>query len=269
MKRYLLITVLVLLFIIKISHSYENSYYYVEISCKPDEIKDLVEVIKHQEWFAEDKLKLNSYGIYLGPYDLSEAKQIQDNLCYNLDIPAYIVINIENGTSLNQEDFFTIESTFTKYVSKDTLKYYDDENVKKIINYALELYTLPYKWGGTDIEKGIDCSYFVKYIYSRIGINLPRTSREQFKIGKEVSKDELKCGDLVFFKKITYRKIKGKVKRYEYINHVGIYLKDNEFIHAARGSKRVTISSLSEPYYKNHFAGARRIVDFIDLHHRD
>lgn len=267
MKNFLF--VIFLNFFINFLFCYEKNIYYIEINFEHNEVEKLIEMIEQQEWFERDKLKFNDYAIYLGPYDLIKIKQIQDILCSALNIPSCIITGNEVEIDLDEEEFYILESTYTKYVSKEILEYYDDENIKKIINYALELYTLPYKWGGTDIEKGIDCSYFVKYIYSKIGINLPRTSREQFKVGKEVSKDELMCGDLVFFKKITYRKVKGKTKKYEYINHVGIYLKDNEFIHAARGSKRVTISSLSEPYYKNHFAGARRIVDFVNLKSKD
>lgn len=268
MKKYLLVVSLAL-FSKSSLYCYEKNVYYVEIKCEYNEVEELIEIIENQEWFERDKLKFDGCSIYLGGYDLSKAKEIQEILCSELNLPSYISRNNELEIDLDEEEFYILESTHTKYVSKDTLEYYDDENIRKIINYALELYTLPYKWGGTDIEKGIDCSYFVKYIYSRIGIKLPRTSREQFKVGKEVSKDELRCGDLVFFKKITYRKVKGRREKYEYINHVGIYLKDGEFIHAARGSKRVTISSLSEPYYKKHFAGAKRVVDFVNLKPKD
>ncbi|MEN3013357.1 MAG: C40 family peptidase [Endomicrobiia bacterium] len=260
MKKYILL--LLCFNVIIFGLCYEENYY-LKIDCNSqNEIKQLIEILKDHSWFKKEKLKTHNTTIQLGPYNLQEAKDIQSILCVELDIPAYIESKENEITEefQQQEEFCIVETSYTKYVSEDLLNYYQDENVRKIISYALELYTSPYKWGGTDIQKGIDCSYFVKYIFSRIGINLPRTSKEQFKIGKEVSKEEIKCGDLVFFKKVRYAKVKGKIKKYEYINHVGIYLKDGEFIHAARGCKRVTISSLSEPYYKKHFAGARRIV---------
>lgn len=137
------------------------------------------------------------------------------------------------------------------------------KKIKKIISYAAELYaTTPYKLGGENVKKGIDCSFFVKYIYSKLGVELPRTAREQIKVGQPISINELKVGDLVFFKKTYYRKSKKKTWKYERINHVGIYLRDGEFIHAARSSKKVTISLLTENYYKTHYAGARRILSF-------
>ncbi|MCX7910187.1 MAG: C40 family peptidase [Endomicrobia bacterium] len=247
-------------FLFVCSFCYDN--YYIRIDC--EDVESLYEVLKSQSWFEEKKVYVFDSRIQLGPYNLQEAKEIHNILYLELNIPSYIESGIpdEMIEDIEQNGFhYIVESSYTKYVSKDILEYYDDENIRKIINYALELYTLPYKWGGTDIEKGIDCSYFVKYIFSRIGIELPRTSKEQFKVGIEISKDELRCGDLVFFKKTKYKKVKGKIKKYEYINHVGIYLKDNEFIHAARGCKRVTISSLCEPYYSKHFAGARRVIN--------
>ncbi|MCX7956374.1 MAG: C40 family peptidase [Endomicrobia bacterium] len=239
--------------------------FYIEINCGKNEQDSLVSSLKVQEWFEIEKLTQTENSILIGPYDLETAKRINEFLNFEINIPAVItscMINEDIENNVQEQDEFIIEySSNSKYVDKDTINYYEDETIRKIINYALELYTLPYRWGGTNLEKGIDCSFFVKYVYSKIGINLPRTSREQFKIGVSVEKKDLKVGDLVFFKKTKYKKIKNKLKKYEYINHVGIYLKDNEFIHAARGAKQVTISSLLEPYFEKHYAGAKRVLD--------
>ena len=251
--------------------------YYVEILF--DNQKDLFSMkslIEKQQWCEKDKIFANTTTILLGPYEFEKATEIKNLLVTQMNLPANLYVQmlddkIVEDTILTKEinddlyengdsEYDIVVSSFSKELSEDILKLYNDERIKKIIRSALKLYTIPYKWGGTNIDKGIDCSFFVKFVFSELGINLPRTSREQFKVGKPIKKEQLKCGDLVFFKKVRYRKIKDKIKKYEYINHVGIYLTNNEFIHATRGSKKVTISSLEEKYYKLHYAGARRIL---------
>ena len=108
----------------------------------------------------------------------------------------------------------------------------------------------PYRFGGVTL-RGLDCSAFVKRVYSIFDINLPRTAREQSQLGQKVSRDSLAIGDLVFF----------NTRRY-HISHVGIYIGNNEFVHAASGrSKEVRISSLNEPYYNKRFIKAVRIKE--------
>jgi len=107
----------------------------------------------------------------------------------------------------------------------------------------------PYRFGGASL-KGLDCSAFVKRVYSIFDINLPRTAREQSQLGQKVSREQLAVGDLVFFH--TRR----------YIGHVGIYIGNDQFVHAASGRHReVTISSLNEPYYNKHFIKAVRLKE--------
>ena len=108
---------------------------------------------------------------------------------------------------------------------------------------------IPYRFGGNTLV-GIDCSAYVKKVYSLIGVNLPRSAREQFAEGKPVDGSELSMGDLVFFK--TYA---------SFPSHVGIYLGNNLFIHASSRSKKVTIDSLETPYYLKRFIGAKRFID--------
>jgi len=249
--------------------------YYVEILCGEKEISSVQNLLENQPWCEKNKVLINTTTILLGPYDLEKAEEIKNLVVSELNLPANLytqllndeiventVSNFDNNSYLYEDntDYDIVISSLSKEVDENILNLYNDEKVKKIIRSALKLYTTPYKWGGTNVEKGIDCSFFVKFVFSELGINLPRTSREQFKIGIPVEKDQLKCGDLVFFKKIKYKKVKGKVKKYEYINHVGIYLTNNEFIHATLGAKKVTISSLEEEYYKLHYAGARRVL---------
>ena len=130
----------------------------------------------------------------------------------------------------------------------------DDRNRAKydrLIALALEQMGRPYRYGGEDVEEGLDCSYFVQTVYRGMGVALPRTSGLQFRSGQRVKRQDLTIGDLVFFKRPGRRRV----------SHVGIYIGGGEFIHANRGEKKVTISRLDEPLFKRRYAGARRILE--------
>jgi peptidoglycan endopeptidase LytE len=121
----------------------------------------------------------------------------------------------------------------------------------RLIVFAKKLLNIPYRFGGNSIF-GIDCSAYVQKVYSLIGINIPRSARQQFTEGDPVDKSELSIGDLVFFK--TYA---------SFPSHVGIYLGNNLFIHASSKSKKVTIDSLDTPYYIKRYIGAKRLIQEI------
>ena len=95
-----------------------------------------------------------------------------------------------------------------------------------------------------------DCSSFVQYVSEQNGVNLPRTAESQYNSskGKAVSKDQLQVGDVVFFQG-TYK---------SGISHVGIYAGNGKFIHNSSSKGGTTISDLSDSYYTQHYAGARR-----------
>jgi cell wall-associated NlpC family hydrolase len=113
---------------------------------------------------------------------------------------------------------------------------------------ALSYRGAPYRFGGRSPRSGFDCSGLVQSVCARWGLYLPRVAHAQFHVGTPVKPKDLEPGDLVFFKN-TYKR--G-------ISHVGIYIGDNYFIHAARPGKGVCVSRL-EGYHKRHWAGARRL----------
>ncbi|MCC7201402.1 MAG: C40 family peptidase [Nitrospirae bacterium] len=120
----------------------------------------------------------------------------------------------------------------------------------RIVDTATDYLGVPYRFGGTTL-KGIDCSAYVQMVYSYFSIELPRTAREQFKAGVRVSsKKELEIGDLIFFR--TYAK---------FPSHVGIYIGGGKMIHASSRNKKVTVSSINEPYYVKRYIGAVRLPD--------
>ncbi|MDX9745891.1 MAG: NlpC/P60 family protein [Syntrophales bacterium] len=132
-------------------------------------------------------------------------------------------------------------------------KWDDSKERQLLVKISKGFLGAPYRFGGASL-KGLDCSAFVKRIYSIFDVNLPRTAREQAQMGQKVSRDKLAVGDLVFF----------NTRRY-HISHVGIYIGNNEFVHAASGkSKKVRVSSLNEPYYNKRFIKAVRIKELED-----
>ena len=103
-----------------------------------------------------------------------------------------------------------------------------------------------YRWGGTT-HKGVDCSSLMQHLFNdSLQTHLPRTTFQQIKNGKRVSKNNLEPGDLVFFKTSPGDR------------HVGVYVGDHQFIHASK-IEGVTISSLDNQYWVDHYETARRL----------
>jgi len=117
----------------------------------------------------------------------------------------------------------------------------------ELFDFYSEWEGVGYKLGG-DSKNGIDCSGFIQKAFKeKFGLTMPRTTLEQAVIGKEITKDELKSGDLVFFKTGD-------------ISHVGVYLEDGMFIHAST-KIGVTISELDNSYFSKSYWKAQRVID--------
>jgi cell wall-associated NlpC family hydrolase len=113
---------------------------------------------------------------------------------------------------------------------------------------ALSLRGAPYRNGGIDPVSGFDCSGFVKYVYQQHGVSMPREVREQFRVGKNVDRDQLEPGDLVFFSTVAPG-----------ASHVGIVIGGDQFVHAPSERGVVRVESLSQQYWSSRFIGAKRV----------
>lgn len=119
----------------------------------------------------------------------------------------------------------------------------------RVINLAKQQLGKSYVWGAEG-PNTFDCSGFTQYVFKNaVSINLPRVSREQSKFGQYVNKNNLQKGDLIFF----------DTDKDGSVNHVGIYIGNNEFIHASSGGKKVIISQLNG-YYSSVYTNARRVL---------
>jgi len=119
----------------------------------------------------------------------------------------------------------------------------------KLVKMARTFLGLPYRWGGMSERRGVDCSGLVKVLFAKLHVELPRSSREQIQSGKEISLDQLETGDLVFFSN------HGEIP-----THVGVYLGNDQFLHAEQKAGRVIITNLKDPWYVKRFLGARRVI---------
>jgi cell wall-associated NlpC family hydrolase len=113
-----------------------------------------------------------------------------------------------------------------------------------VVGIATEYLGVPYVWGGASPDAGFDCSGLVMYVFAQLGVSLPHYAASQYNYGIPVPRDQLEPGDLVFF---------------HALGHVGIYIGNDEFIHAPHTGDVVKISSLNEFAYASTYVGARRL----------
>ncbi|HWR05797.1 C40 family peptidase [Sporomusa sp.] len=123
-----------------------------------------------------------------------------------------------------------------------------EEQTAKILAFAKNMLGQSLVWGGASPTQGFDCSGLVQYVYSQVGIHLPRTADLQFLVGRTVPLTELQPGDLVYF--TTYE---------AGASHVGIYIGGDEFIHTSSSKGVVAIGNMHESYFVERFYGAKRV----------
>ena len=149
----------------------------------------------------------------------------------------------------------TLGFVYSKYLNDkitEISKINTSISADKIIQYAKSLLGKKYVWADEG-PNTFDCSGFTWYVYKNIAkISLPRSSKEQGAYGTYINKENLQPADLVFFDTVG---AKDNV-----ISHVGIYMGNNQFIHASSGQGKVVISQLDSNYYSKAFVNGRRVL---------
>jgi cell wall-associated NlpC family hydrolase len=126
---------------------------------------------------------------------------------------------------------------------------------EELINRAMVVIGVRYRWDAELPQSGLDGSSFVSYVFKdKLGFLLPRKSTQMSRVGKPITRDELQPGDLVFFNtmRLTF-------------SHVGIYVGDNKFIHSPSKGTSVRVDDLGSLYWDKRFDGARRLDGSDDL----
>ncbi len=160
----------------------------------------------------------------------------------------YVATKFVSATSTSDK---TSRSTKPETVEITDDEVADDASTSaKVIAYAKKYVGVRYVYGGKGPDS-FDCSGFVGYVYKHFGIKLNSSASSMYSNGTKVSKSDLRAGDILFFDAST----RGKAGS---IDHVGIYLGNNKFIHASTSNKKVIIQTLSE--YRGTYIGARRVI---------
>lgn len=159
-------------------------------------------------------------------------------------------INKNNNTTTNNNTNNNQTSNEVQKPAEKPSKPVSDSNAASaVVSLAYSKLGSPYVWGAEG-PSSFDCSGFTQYVFKNAAsINLPRVSRDQSKFGQAISRNNLQKGDLIFF----------DTDKNGSVNHVGIYMGNNEFIHASSGGKKVIISQLNS-YYSSAYTNARRVL---------
>lgn len=174
---------------------------------------------------------LHSSGLYKVRFENFRTKQAARNRAADLQRRGII------------DDFYIVEPN--AYAAD-----FREGNVRlreEIVRTAERYVGVPYRWGGESPRTGFDCSGLTMVVYRLNGLDLPRSSRQQWKVGRRIDRSRLQKGDLVFF----------ATRGGNRVSHVGIYTGGNKFLHAPSRGRRIQSSSLSDKYFKTRYVGAR------------
>lgn len=191
---------------------------------------------EEEDWY---KIKLNDGVGYVSKQYISD-KKVEEVTSRAADSARQI---------LNKEEEQQEEEQETKKTSSSNNS--ASSEGADVVSFAKNYLGYNYVSGGKNPSTGFDCSGFTSYVYKQFGVNLSGSSSGQKNAGTSVSKSDLQPGDLLIFNNSSNSSV----------GHVGIYIGDDEFIHAANGSKGVITTSLSSSYYEARYVDARRVLE--------
>ena len=211
-----------------------------EAKTRAMQVMRLVATVTTTTLFVREQPNTNSTIITMVPIeeklDITEGKE---------DDP-WVKIQIDEDEGYISAQYVKISQELDKAMTLKELEYgagMSDTRVS-LVNYAMQFIGNPYVWGGTSLTKGCDCSGYVQSIFRKYGYSLPRTSREQARVGTKVSLENAKPGDLVFY---------GKGGT---VNHVGIYIGNGQIVNASNKRTGIKVSNAT---YRTPYA-VRRIL---------
>ncbi len=213
--------------------------------------------------YPSSRLKKVRFAIQVGAFqDLDNAVRLTEKLqrqglnAYHYVDPAGLYkVRFGNyatrNTARREAGFLQARGIIDEYyIVSPQIAALDGDLRSELVQTARNFIGIPYKWGGDSQREGFDCSGLTMTVYQLNGLDLPRTSRQQWQTGTAVRRRELARGDLVFFATSGGKRV----------SHVGIYVGKNRFIHAPGRGKYIRVASLSSGYYRKRFLGGRRYL---------
>lgn len=213
---------------------------------------------------AQDKIVLGKLGQAVAETKIYKNTDTKSHVYYTVKEFEYLVVNPTKWTKWTQVLLTNGKSGYVLSEHIATLPYNvtaprpegtaSRSDINKALNYSFQYMGTPYKWGGTNIQSGIDCSAFVKDVFAQIGEELPRTAAEQYKVGKPVTRiEDLQPGDRLYF----WDKKRGL------IGHTGIFIgwRDDGgayFIHSSSNNHGVSTDDLRDEKWRKLLVAARR-----------
>lgn len=162
--------------------------------------------------------------INIATYDMSSPDGVYDD-------PNLFFSMLANGTELSQQQ-------------------------RALVEFGRQYLGATYVYGSTNPGEGFDCSGYTQYAYKHVlNINLPRTAAQMSQVGVQVTPNDLKAGDLVFFNTSGAN-----------FSHVGIYIGEGKFFHASTKQSAIVIGDMAAPYFSSRYNGARRIIGINDIY---
>ena len=211
-----------------------------EAKTRAMQVMRLVATVNTTTLFVRERPSTNSIIITMVP--IEEKLDITEG---DEDDP-WVKIQIDEDEGYVSAQYVDISEELDKAMTLTELRYGEGVSDVRVslVNYAMQFIGNPYVWGGTSLTKGCDCSGYVQSIFRKYGFSLPRTSREQARVGTKVSLASAKPGDLVFY---------GKGGT---VNHVGIYIGNGQIVNASNKRTGIKVSNAT---YRTPYA-VRRIL---------